>query len=299
MTSRRDFLKTGALAAIGSIGIGGIASAVEPIQRKGGPVIKVGCCAYSYRKYLAGKDASMTLETFLETAAEIRCDGVEITFYYLPANVTAEYLVKLKRRAFVLGLDIGSVAVGNNFVLPAGTERDSQISAVQKQLEYAAELGAPCMRVFGGSVPKGSSAEDAVKWVAECLSECAETASLYGIMLALENHGGIPSTSQQVISIMSSVKSDWVGANLDTGNFRNEDPYAEIAKVAPYAITTHFKSEVSPLEKPKEKSDVRKIAGILRAAGYRGYLNLEYEAAEDPKTAVPKLIQSMKEGVGS
>lgn len=92
MTSRREFLKTGALAAIGSIGIGGLAEGVEPLQRKGGSVIKVGCCAYSYRKYLAGKNPSMTLETFLETAAEIGCDGVEITSYYFPANVPVGYL---------------------------------------------------------------------------------------------------------------------------------------------------------------------------------------------------------------
>lgn len=295
MTSRRDFLKTGALVALG--GIGGMAEAVEPVQRKGGPVIKVGCCAYSYRKYLTGEKPEMTLESFLDKAGEIGCDGVEITSYYFPTDMTVEYLNKLKRRAFLLGLDVCSMSVGNNFVLPAGDGRNAQIAAVKKNLEFAAELGAPCMRVFGGGLPKGTSADDAVKWVGDCLNECTDSASQRGVMLALENHGGIPSTSEQVISIMSSVKSDWVGSNLDCGNFRSADPYAEIARVAPYAITTHLKSEVSPLGKPKEKADVKRIAGILKAAGYRGYLNLEYEGAEDPKTAVPRLIQSMKEGV--
>ena len=295
MTSRRDFLKTGALVALG--GIGGMAEAVEPVQRKGGPIIKVGCCAYSYRKYLADKNPTMTLESFLETAAEIGCDGVEITSYYFPPDLTIEYLNKLKRRALLLGLDICSMSVANTFTLPAGDQRKAQIAGVCNWLDHAAELGAPCMRVFGGGLPKGTSADDAVKWVGECLNECTDSASQRGVMLALENHGGIPSTSEQVISIMSSVKSDWVGSNLDCGNFRSADPYAEIARVAPYAITTHLKSEVSPLGKPKEKADVKRIAGILKAAGYRGYLNLEYEGAEDPKTAVPKLIQSMKEGV--
>ena len=295
MTSRRDFLRTGALVALG--GIGGMAEAVEPVQRKGGPIIKVGCCAYSYRKYLADKSPTMNLESFLETAAEIGCDGVEITSYYFPSDLTVEYLNKLKRQAMLLGLDICSMSVGNTFTLPVGDQRKAQVAAVCNWLEHAADIGAPCMRVFGGGLPKGTSADDAVKWVGECLNECAGSAAQQGVMLALENHGGIPSTSEQVLSIMAAVKSDWVGSNLDAGNFRAEDPYAEIAKVAPYAITTHFKSEVSPLGKPKEKADVKRIAGILKAAGYRGYLNLEYEAAEDPKTAVPRVIQSMKEGV--
>ena len=297
MTSRRGFLKTGALA-LGGMALNCIAHGVEPVKRTGKSVVKVGCCAYSYRKYLTGENPTMTLETFLETAAEIGCDGAEITSYYFPTEFTVEYVNKLKRQACLLGLDISSTAVGNRFTFPEGAERDAQLALVKKWIVHAAELGAPCMRVFAGAAPKGSSEQEAIKWVVDCLGECAELASQHGVMLALENHGGVTATADQVLSIISSVKSDWVGLNLDTGNFHTEDPYADIAKVAPYAVITHFKSEVSPLGKPKEKADVKKIAGILKASGYRGYLNLEYEGAEDPKTAVPKLIQSMKEGVG-
>ena len=274
-----------------------LAEGAEPIQRKGGSVIKVGCCAYSYRKYLTGDKPTMTLESFLETAAEMGCDGVELTSYYFPPEVTIEYINKLKRQAFLLGLDISSTAVGNHFTLPAGAERNSQIELVKKWVEHAAELGAPCARVFAGATPKGSSEQEATKWVVDCLSECAEYASQFGVMLALENHGGVTSTPDQVLSIISSVKSDWVGVNLDTGNFHGEDPYADIAKIAPYAVISHFKSEVSAAGKPKEKADVKRIAGILKNAGYRGYLNLEYEAAEEPMTAVPAIIKSMKDGV--
>ena len=275
------------------------AEGVEPIQRKGGSAIKVGCCAYSYRKYLTGESPSMNLESFLETAAEIGCDGVELTSYYFPPDATLEYMNKLKKRAFLLGLDISSTAVGNRFTFPAGLERDAQMALVRKWIVHAAEMGAPCMRIFAGGVPQGSSEQDAIKWVVDSINECAELASRHGVMLALENHGGVTARPDQVLSIMSQVKSDWVGVNLDTGNFHTEDPYGDIAKVAPYAVITHFKAEVSAAGKPKDKADVKRIAGILKAAGYRGYLNLEYEAAEDPKTAVPKMIQSMKEGVSA
>ena len=37
----------------------------------------------------------------------------------------------------------------------------------------------------------------------------------------------------------------------------------------------------------------------LRAAGYRGYVALEYEGAEDPKTGVPRYLEELKKLVVS
>ena len=37
---------------------------------------------------------------------------------------------------------------------------------------------------------------------------------------------------------------------------------------------------------------------MLRSTGYRGYVALEYEAAEDPKTAIPKHIETLKKLMG-
>jgi len=297
VTDRRDFLKMSAMLAVGGFGLAGLAEAADPIPRKGGSVIKVGCAAYSYRKYLQGEGASMTLEDFLETAAEVGCDGVELTSYYFPADAGVEYMNRMKRRAFLLGLDVCATSVGNRFTFPPGKERDAQVAGVKKWINHAAEMGAPCMRIFAGSTPEGSSDEEAIRWVVECIQECADLAAQRGVILALENHHGVTSTAEQVLAIVGAVKSEWVGVNLDTGNFRTEDPYADIAKVAPYAVTTHFKTEMAPAGRAKERADPKRIVGILRDAGYRGYLTLEYEAAEDPKTAVPQVIRSLKDAV--
>lgn len=286
-----------AAGAISGVGLGSLAEAAEPISRKGGPVIKVGCAAYSYRKYLGGENASMTLEGFLETAAEIGCDGVELTSYYFPPDAGIEYINKLKRKAFLLGLDVSGTAVGNRFTLPPGAERDAQIALVKKWINHAAEMGAPCVRIFAGSTPKGRTEDEAIRWVIECIEDCAQVAAQRGVVLALENHGGVTSKADQVLAIMQAVKSDWVGVNLDTGNFRAVDPYADIAKVAPYAVTTHFKTEVKPTGRENEEADAKRIVGILRDVGYRGYLTLEYEAAEDPVTAVPRVIRKLREAV--
>lgn len=294
MSTRRDFLRLGGLLTAAAVT--GLAEAAEPISRKGAPVIKVGCAAYSYRKYLRD-EKMMTLEQFLDHAAEIGCDGVELTSYYFAEGFDIAYINKLKRKAFLLGLDICATSVGNNFALAPGEKRDPQIEHVKQWIGYAAEMGAPCMRVFAGDAEKDVSHETATSWVAQCFETCAPLAEQRGVILAMENHGTLTSVADRAIGILKSVKSDWVALNLDTGNFRSADPYADIAKAAPYSVTTHFKSEVAPAGKPREPADLKRIVKILRDCGYRGYLTLEYEGKDEPKVAVPNIIKAMKEAV--
>jgi len=84
-----------------------------------------------------------------------------------------------------------------------------------------------------------------------------------------------------------------VGINLDIGNFP-DDGYGQIAMAAPFATNVHFKAEVHVDRKP-QPADWPRVLKILSAAGYQGYLSLEYEAAGDAMTVVPQLISKMRE----
>ena len=119
-----------------------------------------------------------------------------------------------------------------------------------------------------------------------------------GVYLALENHGGVTASAEQILAIVTAVKHDWFGVNLDTGNFRTADPYGDLAKLAPYAVTVQMKVEVHPTGRPKEPANFARKFDILRAAHYRGYVALEYEAAEDPKAAVPRYLKQMQTALG-
>lgn len=301
MMTRRELLRTGSLVAAGAVGGFGLVSkvrAIEPVQRRGAPAFRSSCCAYSYRQYLTAKESPMTLDDFLNVAAEMDLDGVELTSYYFEAEPDISYFNHLKRRAFLLGLDISGTAVRNTFTLPAGPERDKHTAHVKTWLKYASEMGAPCMRVFAGGVPEGSTEEQAMKSVVQCLEECVPEAERRGVVIALENHGGVTSTCDQIVSMIKAVNSDWVGINLDTGNFRTQDPYTDIAKAAPYAVTTHVKTEVCPAGQEARPLDLTKVTEILSGVGYRGYLSLEYEGKEDPKTGVPGFIRKLKDSIG-
>jgi sugar phosphate isomerase/epimerase len=292
--SRREFFRKGALIAAATAAFAPRrAQAIEPILRKGGSRLKLSCCAYSYRQFLSGENRSMTLDDFIEIAAEMGLDGVELTAYYFPREITPEYLNHLKHKAFLLGLDISATAVGNHFCNPPGEARQRNVEQIKQWVDYSAALGAPCIRVFGGNVPKGATLEQAQKWTIECVEECCDYSGRKGVFLALENHGGITASPKEMLPIVKGVKSEWFGLNLDTGNFRTADPYADIATMAPYAVTTHVKVSISG-----QPANFERIVKIMRDVRYRGYLSLEYEEKEDPRMSVPRVFKILRDLLG-
>jgi sugar phosphate isomerase/epimerase len=307
--ARRDFFRFGLRTGIACAALRGLdlwpTLAIEPFKRPGSPRLLLSLAAYSFRDYFVDgnnkqdkiTDPAKRLDMFkfIDFCADHGCHGAEVTSYYFPANPGAEYLLKLKHHAFMRGVEISGTAVGNTFTRPLGDpRRKEEVASVKKWIDKAQILGAPHIRVFAGSAD-GKSKAEAQKLCIEALEECCDYAATKGIMLGLENHGGIVAEADDTIEIVRAVKSPWLGINLDTGNFHTEDPYGDIAKCAPYAVNVQFKSELQKKGQKKELTDFARLFTILRQANYQGYVALEYEAAEDPWKAVPDLLKRMKE----
>ncbi len=292
--SRRNFLTSAALAAAAPLVLSRSARAIDPIGRTRPSHLKLSVAAYSYRQLLTGKNPSMDMFDFANLAADMRLDAIEPTSYYFPANVDEDYLHRLQRHAFLLGLDISGTAVGNNFCVPDGPAAEEQQELVRTWIDRAAALHAPVIRIFAGTVPKGDNEEKAVERAIAGIQTALKYAEQKGILLALENHGGITATPAQLLKLVKAVDSPNFGVNLDTGNFRTEDPYADLAELAPYAINVQVKTEISRNGGKKEEADLSRIVGILREARYSGYVVLEYEAAEDPLVAIPRYIKALR-----
>jgi sugar phosphate isomerase/epimerase len=294
MMNRRDFVKTS--VAIGSAywvaPVVAALPAAETIKFQA-PVFKISCAAYSYRKYLTSGE--MSLDQFIDRCAEMKIDAVELTSYYFPETITPEFLMQLKRKTFLNGLAISGTAIRNNFCVPPGAERERDIAHVKKWIDYAAEFGAPCIRIFAGSPAEGVSEEQAIQWCADACQICLEYAATRGVFLALENHGGITARATILKKICDAVgPHPWFGVNLDTGNFRT-DPYGDMRLIAPYVVNVQVKDWVTaPDGETILEADLPRVLQILREANYRGYLAFEYEGQEDPLTGVPKWIEKLK-----
>jgi len=306
--SRRHFLKlSSATGLAASAGFGLVtsptASAIEPFKRGGKARLYLSLAAYSFREFFkdsAQKQAPpaagakrIDLFDFVDYCAEHGCDGAELTGYYFPKDVTMDYVARLRRHCHLRGVMVSGTAIGNNFSHPKGPKRDEEIMKTKQWIDRAAVLGAPHIRVFAG-VTKELSRDAADKLVIECLEECCDYAGQKGIFLGIENHDSI-GTADALIDIIKQVKSKWLGVNLDSGNFRTENPYEDFARVTPYAVNVQIKSELRRKDaKESEPADLAKFVKILRDSGYQGFVALEYEAKPEPWGAVPPLLKQLK-----
>ena len=302
--TRREALKIGA-AATSTMAVAmatNTAQAIEPIARGGRPKFKFSLAAYSYRDLFKPNNRftkeALTLYDFADDCAKMQLEGTELTSYYFPSPVTNEYLADLRRHCFRLGLDVSGTAVGNDFCHPAGPRRDREIASVKQWIDHSAVLGAPVIRIFSGSVKPQQTPAEAHRLAIAAIEECCAYAGQRGIHLALENHGGLTATAAGMLKLVKDVQSPWFGVNFDSGNFRGEDVYAELAEIAPYAINAQIKVVVSPAKQKKQPADFERLAKILRDTGYRGYIVLEYEEPGDPRTECPKYTEQLREAFG-
>jgi len=309
--TRRQFLKRSAVSAI-ALGSGATARSAQAVaagpdaksetavpDRLKGARLKLSCCAYSFNRQLGrgGKPGKMTMEDFVDFCARMNLDGTELTSYYFPPDADTAYFRAIRRRAFVNGLDVSGTAVGNTFTLPPGKVRDKQVASLKQWIERAAEMAAPTIRIFAGKKPVTMTIEQARARFVECVEACLPLAEKCGVFLALENHGGIVTTSDETLACLGAVKSKWFGANLDTGNFREPDPYAGMAKVAPHAVNVHVKTGTNSTTTGKAPADYDRICKILVAAGYRGYVSLEHEGGGDAHAEVPKHLAALRAAI--
>jgi sugar phosphate isomerase/epimerase len=294
-TTRRQFLHASLAAGATCAAGAATARAIEPIRRNGKSHMRLSIAAYSFRQELDLKRKprpSMTLDDFIDLAAGYDLDAVELTAYYFP-ETSPEYLAHLKGRCTRLGLDVSGTAVGNNFCVTDPGKLREQMASVKSWVEHTSRLGGKTMRIFAGYVEKGDTEEKARGRCVEAIQEACDYAAKFGVILALENHGGITGTIDQILELVQAVRHDWFGVNLDTANFHSRDPYADLARLAAYAVTVQIKTEVQRPGMAKEEADLPRLIDILRQAEYRGYVALEYEAAEEARKAVPRHLEKL------
>lgn len=302
--SRRGFLAGGVATLAGSTiaASGTNAHAAKAPVRNGASHMKLSLAAYSFNKMLPrasrGQEGEITLGDFVDYCAKLNLDGTELTSYYFPEKPSNEYLLSLKEQTFRLGLDISGTAIGNDFCLPEGEKRQAQLKLCRDWVDHAAVMGAPVIRIFAGKVPKGGTEAEALDLCVAGINESLDYAATKGVLLALENHGGITATPQQLLSIVERVKdSKWFGVNYDSGNFRTEDPYGDLEMIAPYAVNAQIKVALKTPDNGHKEADLKRMVEILRSANYRGYVVLEYEEAK-PYEEIPMYVDKLRELIG-
>lgn len=323
--SRRDFIKQAALfplAASAGLGAGSVFAGLDSTDR-GGAKLKLSLNAYSFARLLNdrlyGRGPGISLNELAEFCARHNFDAIDPTAYYFPGYREREpapdaFLYDFKRRCFELGLEISGTGTGNNFTVADRGARAKDIAWIKQTIEMAAKLGAPVVRVFADTqmraqtwqtVSGGASREEVEKWIADDIRDCAEHGARFGVFVGIQNHGDFIRTAGDLISLIRRIDSPWCGAIVDTGYFKAADPYAEIAKAAPYAVNWQIKQSPLGVEKEAEApTDLVRLMKIVRASGYRGYLPIETLSPRgggeyNPFVVVPKFLAEVREALAA
>ncbi|MBM3983888.1 MAG: sugar phosphate isomerase/epimerase [Planctomycetes bacterium] len=295
--SRRAFLAAAAapLAA-------GPARAIPPLERVNPRITGLGLTAYSLKphmKWWQGKETAgkLTVPDFLDYCAKLGLEAAELTSYFFEAPVKREQLAEIKRRAHLLGLHVSGGAMANNFTHPPGSdEAKRQLEYCRTWVDHFAEIGAAVVRVFAGNPAKGVAVDDAVKNVLANLGEALPYAEKRGVMLGMENHDLVKNIDL-LEKIVKAVDSRWFGVIWDSANLApTPDPYADLARIAPYALVAQAKvmTRVNGKDVP---ADFGKLVKILRDAKFAGPLVFEYEEKEDPFDAIPRYVKQLREAL--
>lgn len=246
----------------------------------------------------------MSVAQFIDECAALGVDAVDILEYFWQdkEREIAEIPGQLKEK----GLELGAFCVGNNFVaLP--DEWKKQVEYVKEGLATASKLGAKRMRIFGGSqnTPEGIKPEERMGLVIDGIKACIGTAEKYGVVLVLENHGGIPVTSDEMLQIIEAVASPYLKVNFDMGNFLSytgEDPLKAAEKLYKHIDLVHIKDlkliNGAYISCPAGDGavPVKECLKYLTDMGYEGYASLEYEGWElmGSELGVKKSIEYLK-----
>jgi sugar phosphate isomerase/epimerase len=292
---RRSFLTCSAgIAAVAAIPTSAI-SATEKVNRETGVKLKLGLNAFSFDALL--RQGKMALADAVHFCAKNGVDALDATGYYFPGYPKVpsdESIYALKRTAFVNGVAISGTGVRNDFAVADAAARKADVQMVKDWIVVASKLGAPVIRVFSGKErPSGFSFDQALDWMVADFKECAAFGKQHGVMLALQQHNDFLKTAAETIRVIEAVDSDWFACILDIGSLRSGDPYAEIEKLVPYAVSWQIK-EIVGRDGKEEPTNLAKIKAIIDRSGYRGYVPFEALGPGDPAPRIIAFLENIR-----
>ncbi len=327
---RRIFLRNSALAGMG-IGLSGIYACQPSAKSEAGsetpdaepsefsPFFKLSLAQWSVHRMIW--EGQLDPMDFAKQSKAWGFEGIEyVNHLYkknLEAGMSMDDLVKeLNQRAadneiknLIMMVDLepgkGDIAV---------SDVDTRNTAVEMHypwVDATAGLGCHSMRInmFGEFEPEPWKAASI-----DGLTKLGTYAKDKNVNIIIENHGWLTSDAALLMEVINEVGMDNVGTLPDFGNFCTKrkdgarwgeceeeyDMYKGIKELMPAAKAVSAKSYDFDEEGKETKIDYTRMLGIVKEAGYEGFIGVEYEgdrlSEEEGILATKKLlIESAKE----
>ena len=281
--------------------------------------MKISCTPVScLRMFRNGTDQ----EAYFAMIAEAGAEGSDLlspeSYPWFWRDFEAEKKTVL-RRLRDHGLALSGYATANNFAHDDPAAVQANVDKVLAAIRTAAELEAPCVRIFGGyhcgcGGGEGMERAHGLELVRQGLEKVLPAAEKQGVVLALENHGRLPGLSAEIEALCRYFDSPSLRVLFDCANFMAfnmdeiENPLTAYEKLKPWIVHCHVKSwQPEPVGSPRRVEGC--IAGegavvplqqffyLLEENNYRGFCSLEYDGGKSsPETeGVPKSLRNLRE----
>lgn len=286
--SRRDFLKTS--AALGT-------AAALPLAGRAAdqPLFDISLAQWSLNRALFGKKLD-PLDFPKAAQEDYGISAVEyVNQFYKDKKKDDAYVAELKKRCDGLGVKSVLIMCDGEGALGDADEkkRKQAVENHHRWVEWAKALGCHSIRVNAQS---SGTYDEQMGRAADGLRQLTEVGAKHEINVIVENHGGLSSNGAWLAATIKKVDHPRCGTLPDFGNFRvskdeEYDRYKGVAELMPFAKGVSAKSHDFDARGNETHTDYRKMMKIVLAAGYKGYVGIEYEGG---KTSEPDGIRATK-----
>lgn len=224
-----------------------------------------------------------------------------------------KYLAELKKRCDDNGVTSVLIMIdgeGEMADLNAG-KRNKAVENHYKWIDAAKFLGCHAIRVNCFGI---GTAEEVAKAGTDGLRKLSEYGQKSGINVIVENHGGYSSNGQWLAGVIQAVGLPNCGTLPDFGNFcvrrkdgdmwnspcvEEYDRYQGVKEMMPYAKGVSAKAYDFDMQGNCIESDYSRLLPIVKEAGYRGHIGIEYEGTKLSEPDGIRATKALLERVGS
>ena len=274
--TRRSFIRS-AMAAGGAAALSPVFSMAQQIKKYD---FKISLAAWSVQPWFNKTWTNLDLPRIVRE--DFGLEGIEFVngYFALPRY---RYLQELKKRCDDYGITPVLIMVDGEGDMshPDKAERRQAVINHRKWIDIADFLGCHAIRANAGYEEAGTI-DERVKRCAGSYSELMEYADQCKMEVTIENHGGFSSIPEKLVAVMKQVNHPLFGTLPDFGNFPPEiDKYDALRKLMPYALAVSAKCYDFGANGQHASFDLDRMMEIVLAAGYDGFVGIEYEGRKN------------------
>ena len=267
--------------------------------------MKISFCTIAFQRQKWGRDAApeRPLREILPLIAAAGYDGAELWWGHV-SGLGATELAAVAGQLRDLRLAVPMIAPYFNFTTSDESAAES-LTVARRAIAIARVLGGRGIRCFTGKTASRDATPEQWTRTVRCLQELADETRADGINWCFETHAwNLMDTVASSRRLVTEIGRPNVALNLQPGTFPDNWRSAtrELAPLARHVHATNRAVEAkAACGLAAGVMDWQEILGVLRAAGYRDYISVEWfdpDQAEAVLERESRYLRSLQQSTG-